>query len=242
MTTNDNSTTKGSAALDAFLAEAKAKGKPALGSHSRSAPVGKGRLIFALDATASRQPTWDLATNITTQMFESVAAIGYSLDMQLCYFRGNEFRAFNWVPDAASLTRLIGSIRCMSGRTQINKVLRHAKAENAKHPVSALVFVGDALEHVHDDPDALHCEALALGVAGVRTFMLQEGDDPQVKRGFEAIRQASGGAYAVFDRSAAQWLADMLKSIALYAAGGVAALEAHKGSKASALLRAQIER
>jgi hypothetical protein len=222
-------------AVDPFLAEAKAGVAPPMrpGSH---AAAGKGRLIFALDATASRGPTWDLATSITTQMFEAVGALGYVLDMQLCYFRSDEFKAFDWVSDAASLTRLMGSIRCVSGYTQINKVLKHAKAENAKHPVSALVFVGDALERAHDDPDALHREALALGAAGVRTFMLQEGDSADVRRGFEAIRQASGGAYAVFDRDAAQWLADMLKCIALYAAGGIAALEAHKDAASKLLL------
>ena len=34
---------------------------------SRVDPV-RGRLIFAIDATASRQPTWDLAAKLTAQM------------------------------------------------------------------------------------------------------------------------------------------------------------------------------
>jgi hypothetical protein len=60
MTMSENSTAKRSAALDAFLAEAKAEAKGAIGPNSRSVPVGKGRLIFALDATANRRPTWEL--------------------------------------------------------------------------------------------------------------------------------------------------------------------------------------
>jgi hypothetical protein len=215
--------------------------KPAVGLGSRPTPAGNGRLIFALDATASRQPTWDLATSITMQMFGAVGAIGYSLDMQLCYFRGGEFRAFDWVSDAASLTRLMGSICCQTGFTQITKVLRHARSENAKRHVSALVFVGDALERNHDNPDVLHQEALALAAAGTRVFMLQEAEDAQVKRGFQAIVQASGGAYAVFHPSAAQWLAAMLKSAALYAAGGFGALEARRDA-ASQLPLAQMRR
>ena len=39
------------------------------------APVasGRGRLIFALDATMSRQPTWDLALGLQARMFEAAA-------------------------------------------------------------------------------------------------------------------------------------------------------------------------
>ena len=49
-----------------------------------SVDPSRGRLIFALDATASRQPTWDAAAELTGQMFATVAAIG-SLDVQLVY-------------------------------------------------------------------------------------------------------------------------------------------------------------
>ena len=35
---------------------------------------GRGRLIFALDATASREPTWDRACRIQGEMFEATAA------------------------------------------------------------------------------------------------------------------------------------------------------------------------
>ena len=36
----------------------------------------KGRLIFALDATASRQPTWDQACDIQGEMFAATASLG----------------------------------------------------------------------------------------------------------------------------------------------------------------------
>jgi hypothetical protein len=42
----------------------------------------RGRLIFALDATASREPTWDMAAQLQASMFEQAAMIG-GLDVQL---------------------------------------------------------------------------------------------------------------------------------------------------------------
>ena len=57
----------------------------------------RGRLIFALDATMSRQPTWDTACALQADMFREAASIG-GLDIQLVYFRGlNECRASGWV-------------------------------------------------------------------------------------------------------------------------------------------------
>ena len=46
-----------------------------------------GRLIFAMDATASREPMWDMASEVHSEMFEAVADIG-GLSVQLCYYRG----------------------------------------------------------------------------------------------------------------------------------------------------------
>ena len=58
---------------------------------------GSGRLVFALDATASRKPTWDLASNLQAQMFQEVAVVG-NLSLQLVYYRGvDECRAASWI-------------------------------------------------------------------------------------------------------------------------------------------------
>ena len=77
------------------------------------APAGRGRLIFAMDATMSRQPSWDLALELQADMFKAVKAVG-GLDVQLVYFRGyNECQASKWVGDPDALARL------MRGRTVI---------------------------------------------------------------------------------------------------------------------------
>src|ERR1043166_4586051 len=49
-------------------------------------PGKRGRLIFALDATMSRQPTWDTACKLQGEMFREAAAIG-GLDGAPVYFR-----------------------------------------------------------------------------------------------------------------------------------------------------------
>src|SRR5262249_38337846 len=106
----------------------------------------RGRLVFALDATMSRQPTWDLACTLQADMFREAASLG-SLDIRLVYYRGfNECRASKWISDSAELARLMGKIDCRGGNTQIGRVLSEARREAAAAGVRAVVFVGDAME------------------------------------------------------------------------------------------------
>ena len=189
------------------------------------APAGeagkRGRLIFALDATMSRQPTWDTACTLQGEMFREAAAIG-GLDVQLLYFRGlNECRASRWVSDGAGLGELMGRIACQGGHTQIRKVLSHARAEYGKGKVQALVYVGDAMEEAIDD---LAAAAGELGLLGVPAFVFQEGHDAVAERAFREVARLTRGAYCRFDLSAAHELAELLRAAAVYAAGGVKAL------------------
>ena len=110
------------------------------------AASGRGRLIFALDATMSRQPTWDLAQALQAKMFEAAAGLG-GLDVQLVYFRGmDECRASNFVSGGKGLAELMSRIEVRGGSTQIRKVLAHARDEAKRAKVAVLVFVGDAME------------------------------------------------------------------------------------------------
>src|SRR5215831_20959776 len=82
---------------------------------------GRGRIIFALDATASRQPTWDTACKLQAEMFREVATIG-GLDMQLVYYRGlGECRASRWISHPDQLAKTMSQITCAAGETQIGK-------------------------------------------------------------------------------------------------------------------------
>jgi hypothetical protein len=199
-------------------------------------PGTRGRLIFALDATMSRQPTWDTACRLQGEMFREAAAIG-GVDVQLVYFRSlNECRASRWVSDGAGLGDLMARIDCRGGHTQIRKVLSHARAEYHKAKVQALVYVGDAMEEAIDD---LAAGAGELGLLGVPAFVFQEGHDPVAEQAFREIARLTRGAYCRFDLSAANELAELLRAAAVYAAGGVKALadlSAKRGAGAQKLL------
>ena len=202
---------------------------------SRVDPI-RGRLIFAIDATASRQPTWDTAAKLTAQLFDTAAAVG-GIDVQLCYYRGpNECTASRWLSDARSLPSIMSLITCRSGETQIKRVLAHARKENARKKVDALILISDACEEL---PSELYSAARELG--DVPVFMFQEGDHKSVVEIYSEIAAITRGAYCKFETGAAQRLADLLKAVAAFAAGGVKAL-ANQNSDAARLLLTQLKR
>jgi len=212
--------------IDAFLTEARSMA-PA------ETVDGRGRLIFALDATMSRQPTWDTALRLQAEMFEEAAKVG-GLDVKLAYYRGfNECRVSRWVSDARALRDLMTTIDCRGGHTQIGRILAHARKETRRKKVNVLVFVGDAMEEKVDD---LAAAAGELGLLGLRVFIFQEGREAAVERAFRDIARLSGGAYARFDVKAAGQLAELLRAAAVYAAGGMKAL-ARGGAGAKLLLQ-----
>jgi hypothetical protein len=192
-----------------------------------------GRLIFALDATMSRQPTWDHAMTHQAAMFNAVGK-NSSLAVQLVYFRGiGECRASKWVINAAALRDLMLGIGCQGGHTQIIKILQHAIRENQKSPVSALVYIGDALE---ESIETLCQLAGELGVHGVRCFFFQDGYDTVAERGFREMARLTGGAYFHLGPESARNLSELLGAVAAYAGGGMRALSESGNREAKLLL------
>ena len=201
------------AEIDTFLDRARALG-PRTGS-------GRGRLAFALDATMSRQPTWDMACKLQAEMFDEAAAVG-GLDVQLVYYRGlSECAASPWVSDPKRLAQLMEKIACEGGQTQVCRVLDHVQRESKSQKVHALVFVGDCME---EPIDALCTSAGRLGVIGVPVFVFQEGDEPVAERAFKEVARLTRGAWCRFDAGAAHQLRELLRAAAAYAAGGYKAL------------------
>ncbi len=182
---------------------------------------GRGRLIFSMDATASREPTWDQACQVQGQMFLETAALG-GLDVQLNYYRGfNECKASRWVDNPSDLVRLMTGVFCLAGKTKLRRVLQHAVNETGKKRVNALVFVGDAFE---EDLDEVGEIAGQLGMLGVRTFLFQEGHKPEAERAFRHIAALTKGAHCRFDANSPDQLRELLGAVAAYAAGGRRAL------------------
>ncbi len=203
------------AEVDAFLKQVRGL---------QPATSGRGRLIFAMDATMSRQPSWDLALELQGDMFRAVKEVG-GLDVQLVYFRGfNECQASRWVGDPDALARLMRQVSCQGGHTQIRKVLAHARGETQKTKVNALVYVGDCMEENIDDLSQLAGE---LGLIGVPVFLFQEGREPGAMRAFKEIARLSRGAYCRFDAGSSAQLRELLTAVAVYASGGRKALQDH---------------
>jgi hypothetical protein len=202
------------AEIDTFLERVKSLG-PATAAGER------GRLIFALDATMSRKPTWDTACRLQAEMFNEAAAAG-GLDIQLVYYRGlSECRASSWVTQPERLRELMSRIDCRGGQTQIGKILAHARRENERGKVAVVVFIGDAME---ESLDELCAAAGELGLRNVRAFMFQEGYDPVCEQAFREVARLTHGAFCRFSPGSAHELAELLRAAAAYAAGGMKAL------------------
>jgi hypothetical protein len=214
------------AAIDAFLEK--------LHTPTTVAPGMRGRLAFALDATGSRERTWDLACQLQAEMFEEVARLG-GLDIQLIYYRGrHECRASYWVSDGKTLANLMMKIRCISGQTQIGRVLEHARKVNDEQKLRAVVLVGDCVE---EQPADLYVIADELGKRDVPVLVFQEGDDRIATDVFLEIARRTKGAHCHFDPSSANELAELLRAAARYASGGLKALSASQNASAVKLLQ-----
>lgn len=211
----------------AFLAKVKAMPVVRAAGHA-------GRLVFALDATASREPMWDQACQLQGEMFLAVRDLG-PLEIQLAWYRGmGEFEASAWVGDSRALVAAMTGVACRGGQTQIEAVLTHAAAQARVRRLNALIFVGDAME---EDAELLAKRAGELALLGVPAFMFQEGSDPGVRAVFERIARISGGAYCPFDINSAGTLRDLLAAVATFAVGGRVALEDFAKRRGGEVLR-----
>ena len=188
-------------------------------------PVGKkGRLLFALDATMSREPTWEAAREIQSEMFREAGKVG-GLLIQLACFRGQgEFFASPWLEDAATLAEAMSLVDCRGGRTQLRRVLEHALAEVGRERISAIVYIGDCFE----ERGKVACDlAGKIALNGVPIFVFHEGAEVYAGRLFKEIARITRGAYCPFDKGSAKQLAELLRAVAVYAAGGRTALVDH---------------
>ncbi|TWX66522.1 VWA domain-containing protein [Colwellia sp. C1TZA3] len=194
----------------------------------------KGRLIFAMDATASREHCWDMASHQHAAMFAEADKVS-AISVQLCYYRGfGEFKALPWTRGADEIKQALLSVQCLAGKTQIAKVLAHALSETRTSKVNALVFIGDCVE---ENPDSLGALAGQLGILNLPLFVFQEGKNPKVGRIFSQLATLSGGAHCQFDQGSARQLGQLLAAVAVYAAGGKSALKSNLLSKDASVQR-----
>jgi hypothetical protein len=199
---------------------------------ARPAAGRRAQLLFAVDATASRQPAWDRACHLQAEMFAAAEGLG-GLAISLFYWRGyGEAAATPFLAEAVELARRMAGVRCLGGRTQIGRMLDHALGLVRAEPLAAIVMVGDAAEEA---PDPICHAAGELGLRGVPVFAFLEGQDAAAASLFRQVATLSGGAFAPFDLASAATLRDLLRAVAVYAAGGRRALAALPGPAARRL-------
>ena len=196
------------------------------------------RLIFALDATASREPTWAAAKALHRDLFNA-GIEGTNLAIQLCYYRGlAEFQHSAWLTTGDELLAHMEQVSCLGGPTQLERLLQHALLQRSQtSPVRALVFVGDAFEENADVVGALAGEC---GLFNLPLFIFQEGRDPHVEAIFKMLAHRSRGAYASFGHSSADRLRELLGAVVRYSSGGIKALT-QSGRESDKLLLAQLQ-
>ncbi|MBN0987445.1 VWA domain-containing protein [Amphritea pacifica] len=198
--------------IEEFLQQAQQLAVPA---------AGDARMIFSLDATASRERTWDHACHLQSEMFLQTRELG-QLSIQLCHYGGmNQFSASPWLQDTNSLLNRMNSVKCLGGHTQIARLLEHCLKQTRQQPVQAIIFIGDCVE----EPVDFLCQlAGQLGIHSTPLFIFQEGHDITAAHAFKQMSRLSGGAYCRFDDSSAATLKALLSAVAVYATGGRRAL------------------
>jgi hypothetical protein len=180
------------------------------------------RLIFAIDATASRQPTWDLASQVQGSMFLEAGRYG-GLDVQLVYFRGfDELKSTKFFGSTMPLVQAMSGVTCRAGHTQLAKVLKHIAREHEQAPVAAAILIGDYCEEMLDDVG----QAAGQVKAPIHCFL--EGTTPEGKAAFELIAKTTGGALIPFDANSPNQLRELLGAVAAYVVGGLDALADHR--------------
>jgi len=184
----------------------------------------RGRLAFVIDATASREPTWDTASQLQAEMFSETAKLG-GLEMVVIYFRGmDEVGASNSTSDARELHHFMGRIRCEGGYTKYARAFERVRQEHQRTPFTAVIAIGDMLE---EEPRTLYDAVAGLGVP---LFAFQEGHDfrlPETLRlreAFQELARLTTGAYYAFDTNSVGQLRKLLQAVARYAVGDLTAL------------------
>src|SRR5262249_29263513 len=196
----------------------------------------RGRIAFIIDATGSRERTWDAATQLQGEMFSEAANLG-GLEMQVTYFGGfNNVARSGWASEPREPQPFIGRVRCATGQTKYARALAHVRAERRRQPINAVILIGDMLE---EEPRTLYD---AAGGLGVPCFCFQEGVDfhhPEtlaLHEAFTEMARLTKGAYCAFDSNSIAQLRELLRAVAAFAAGGLTALSDLRSEAAVKLL------
>lgn len=187
------------------------------------------KLLFSMDATASREATWDIAQDLTQSMFDQIPG---GLKIALAYHGGGRLKEVSeFRSDVQYFKKKVSEVSCDPGTTALCEILDHAANERG---LSALIYIGDAYEE--GDYKAL---ARELKLRKIPCFFFLEGQDPTAKRAFSEIAEITSGAVFPFDMASLEKAKARLDAIAAFAAGGMQLLKEKAASlpAASELLK-----
>jgi hypothetical protein len=189
------------------------------------------RLVFGFDATASREPAWAAARQVTDAL---VRALPGALDVALAVHGGSRLHTFTaFTANPAALRDLAASIECRAGYTQMLPILSRAIAAPG---VRVVTYIGDVFE---ESPARGRKLADEMGRRGTRLFVLHDVADWNARRDgaiFLDLARRTGGCVLPFDANAPDRLRDILAAVAVYAVGGEALLEQKRGTLPAAAM------
>jgi hypothetical protein len=173
------------------------------------------RLVFAVDATASREPAWAAARQVTDSL---VKALPGELDVALAVHGGSRVHTFTeFTSNAAILRDRAAGVTCEAGFTRLLPIL---SASLKQQSVRVVVYIGDVFEESQASGRNL---ADPMGARGIKLFVLHDTIDASARRDAEVfwdLAKRTGGCVLPFDASAPDRLRDLLAAVAVYAVGG----------------------
>lgn len=191
-------------------------------------PRRRPRMVFAFDATASREAAWDVARRTTDSIFRALPG---QLDVALAVHGGDTMHTFTgFLPDPAALRDKAASIRCEAGRTRLVDIMERTR-DSAD--VRVCLYIGDLFE---EEEETAYAAADALRLRACRVIILQDGTDERSARVFREIARRTGGALIPFDADAIERIRELLEAVSVLAVGGVRLLEQEKKTLPGATL------
>jgi hypothetical protein len=188
------------------------------------------RIGFLVDATGSRNKTWERAQGIQSKMFRAAYGIK-AIKLRLVHFGGGSLTTRNWDDDTKSVAANMAAVRCQAGLTQILEGLQSFIDETPEDRATAIILIGDYFEECSTQAKIT---AVRLKDMGIKVYSFIEGNDHTAQTVFRNLAEISGGKFARFGDDLP--LADLCQGVALLASGGKKALRQLGNKKVQRLL------
>jgi hypothetical protein len=195
-----------------------------------SAPA-RPRLVFAFDATGSREPAWDTARQVTDAL---VRALPGELDVALAVHGGSRLHTFTeFTANPRTLRDRAGGITCIPGFTRMLPIL---SGSLKRAGVRVVIYIGDVFEESLAQGRKL---ADAMAARGIKLVVLHDTSDPSARHHaeiFNDLTRRTGGCVLPFDANAPNKLRELLAALAVFAVGGTALLRQKRSELPGALV------